>query len=91
MESYPLNVISNYFNYFSKSFVTVAIELLAQIGTPAEEDLVSWAHHSDSSTIPDVILRAASSGQVFIASNNVSRWLFSGNSRKVLHFIACLN
>lgn len=35
-----------------------------QIGTPAEEDLVSWAHHSDSSTIPDVILRAASSGQV---------------------------
>ena len=39
-------------------------KLLAQIGTPAEEDLLSWAHHSDSSTIPDGILQAASANQV---------------------------
>lgn len=40
--------------------------LFVQIGTPAEEDLLTWAHHSDSSTIPDRILQAASGNQVYI-------------------------
>nr|PNR53914.1 hypothetical protein PHYPA_007589 [Physcomitrium patens] len=35
-----------------------------QVGTPAEEDLLSWAHHSDSSTIPDAMLEAASRNQI---------------------------
>lgn len=39
-------------------------ELPAQVGTPAEEDLLSWAHHSDSSTVPDAMLQAASADQV---------------------------
>ena len=39
-------------------------KLLAQIGTPAEEDLLSWAHHSDSSTFPDGILQATVSNNV---------------------------
>lgn len=44
-------------------------ELSAQVGTPAEEDLLSWAHHSDSSTIPDAMLQAASRNQVLVLSN----------------------
>ncbi|KAG0596659.1 hypothetical protein M758_UG273900 [Ceratodon purpureus] len=35
-----------------------------QIGTPAEEDLLSWAHHGDSSTVPDAMLQAASADQI---------------------------
>jgi DNA repair and recombination RAD54-like protein len=33
-----------------------------QIGTPLEEDLKSWAHHADASTVPDALLQIAACG-----------------------------
>ncbi|CAM6109903.1 unnamed protein product [Calypogeia fissa] len=38
-----------------------------QIGNPLEEDLKSWAHHADSSTIPDSLLQIAACGEVTFA------------------------
>ncbi|EFJ27027.1 hypothetical protein SELMODRAFT_412612 [Selaginella moellendorffii] len=35
-----------------------------QIGEPAEEDLIRWAHHSHPSTVPDVILQWAAGEEV---------------------------
>lgn len=59
-------------------------ELPAQIGTPAEEDLLSWAHHGDSSTVPDALLQAASADQVPSQTMLTHLWL-------VLLFLERLN
>ncbi len=37
---------------------------LIQVGTPSEEDLSNWAHHTDAAAIPDAILQAAAGTQV---------------------------
>lgn len=42
-----------------------------QIEQPSEEDLRSWGHHSDPSTVPDTILQC-SAGDKVIASVHVS-------------------
>lgn len=42
-----------------------------QIEQPSEEDLRSWGHHSDPSTVPDTILQC-SAGDEVIASVHVS-------------------
>ncbi|KAL3681387.1 hypothetical protein R1sor_024343 [Riccia sorocarpa] len=38
-----------------------------QIGTPLEEDLKNWAHHSSPSTIPDALLQIAAGDDVTFA------------------------
>ncbi|KAJ4817595.1 DNA repair and recombination protein RAD54-like [Rhynchospora pubera] len=43
-----------------------------QIGTPLEEDLVSWGHHSDPSTVPDSILQSSAGEEIsFVFTNQV--------------------
>ena len=47
-----------------------------QVGAPAEEDLKSWGHHSEPTTIPDSIMRSIGTqlpGTIsFVFSNQVS-------------------
>ncbi|CAM6077058.1 unnamed protein product [Sphagnum tenellum] len=38
-----------------------------QVGTPSEEDLSNWAHHTDAAAIPDAIFQAAAGTQVSFA------------------------
>lgn len=43
-----------------------------QVGTPLEEDLVSWGHHFRSESVPDAILQASAGGEVtFVFTNQV--------------------
>ncbi|THU67599.1 hypothetical protein C4D60_Mb05t26390 [Musa balbisiana] len=43
-----------------------------QLGTPSEEDLGSWGHHSNPATIPDLILQSAAGDEVtFVFTNQV--------------------
>ncbi|KAJ8504198.1 hypothetical protein OPV22_005084 [Ensete ventricosum] len=43
-----------------------------QLGTPSEEDLGSWGHHSDPATLPDLILQSAAGDEVtFVFTNQV--------------------
>ncbi|KAG8072506.1 hypothetical protein GUJ93_ZPchr0006g44886 [Zizania palustris] len=43
-----------------------------QIGRPSEEDLGSWGHHSDPSTVPDTILQCSAGDEVsFVFTNQV--------------------
>ncbi|KAL6912084.1 hypothetical protein ACP4OV_000889 [Aristida adscensionis] len=43
-----------------------------QIGRPSEEDLGSWGHHSDPSTVPDTILQSSAGEEVsFVFTNQV--------------------
>ncbi|XP_072952965.1 DNA repair and recombination protein RAD54 [Typha angustifolia] len=43
-----------------------------QLGTPSEEDLGSWGHHSDPSTVPDAILKYSAGDEVtFVFTNQV--------------------
>ncbi|WOK93990.1 DNA repair and recombination protein RAD54 isoform X1 [Canna indica] len=43
-----------------------------QLGTPSEEDLGSWGHHSDPATIPDAILQSSAGEEVtFVFTNQV--------------------
>ncbi|EEC74047.1 hypothetical protein OsI_09041 [Oryza sativa Indica Group] len=43
-----------------------------QIGSPSEEDLGSWGHHSDPSTVPDTILQCSSGDEVsFVFTNQI--------------------
>uniref|UniRef100_A0A0D9VLE4 DNA repair and recombination protein RAD54 n=1 Tax=Leersia perrieri TaxID=77586 RepID=A0A0D9VLE4_9ORYZ len=45
---------------------------LFQIGRPSEEDLGSWGHHSDPSTVPDTILQSSAGDEVsFVFTNQV--------------------
>ncbi|RLN09840.1 DNA repair and recombination protein RAD54 [Panicum miliaceum] len=43
-----------------------------QIGRPSEEDLGSWGHHCDPSTVPDTILQCSAGDEVsFVFTNQV--------------------
>ncbi|CAL9045906.1 unnamed protein product [Musa banksii] len=43
-----------------------------QLGTPSEEDLGSWGHHSNPATVPDLILQSAAGDEVtFVFTNQV--------------------
>ncbi|TYI99793.1 hypothetical protein E1A91_A13G042200v1 [Gossypium mustelinum] len=43
-----------------------------QVGSPLEEDLVSWGHHFHSESVPDSILQASAGGEVtFVFTNQV--------------------
>ncbi|XVE93354.1 hypothetical protein REPUB_Repub01dG0184700 [Reevesia pubescens] len=43
-----------------------------QVGTPLEEDLVSWGHHFRSESVPDAILQASAGDMVtFVFTNQV--------------------
>ncbi|KAG5398287.1 hypothetical protein IGI04_020101 [Brassica rapa subsp. trilocularis] len=43
-----------------------------QVGTPLEEDLASWGHHSTSKSVPDMILQASAGDEVtFVFTNQV--------------------
>ncbi|XP_078157888.1 DNA repair/recombination protein [Carex rostrata] len=43
-----------------------------QIGTPLEEDLMSWGHHSNPSTVPDSILQSSAGDEIsFVFTNQV--------------------
>ncbi|XP_020089943.1 DNA repair and recombination protein RAD54 isoform X2 [Ananas comosus] len=43
-----------------------------QVGTPSEEDLVSWGHHFDPSSVPDAILQSSAGDEVtFVFTNQV--------------------
>uniref|UniRef100_J3LHD5 DNA repair and recombination protein RAD54 n=2 Tax=Oryza brachyantha TaxID=4533 RepID=J3LHD5_ORYBR len=43
-----------------------------QIGRPSEEDLGSWGHHSDPSTVPDTILQCSAGDEVsFVFTNQI--------------------
>ncbi|KAF8779903.1 hypothetical protein HU200_002172 [Digitaria exilis] len=43
-----------------------------QIGKPSEEDLGSWGHHCDPSTVPDTILQSSAGDEVsFVFTNQV--------------------
>ncbi|XVE66844.1 hypothetical protein DITRI_Ditri08aG0112400 [Diplodiscus trichospermus] len=43
-----------------------------QVGTPLEEDLVSWGHHFHSESVPDAILQASAGDEVtFVFTNQV--------------------
>ncbi|WRX13220.1 SNF2 [Theobroma cacao] len=43
-----------------------------QVGTPLEEDLVSWGHHFRSESVPDAILQASAGDEVtFVFTNQV--------------------
>jgi DNA repair and recombination RAD54-like protein len=35
-----------------------------QIGRPSEEDLGSWGHHCEPSTVPDTILQSSAGDEV---------------------------
>ncbi|KAL1801897.1 hypothetical protein ACET3Z_030544 [Daucus carota] len=44
-----------------------------QIGTPLEEDLGSWGHHFNPTSVPDAILQASAGNEVtFVFTNQVS-------------------
>ncbi|KVH93280.1 Helicase, C-terminal [Cynara cardunculus var. scolymus] len=44
-----------------------------QVGTPLEEDLASWGHHSSPSTVPDTIFQASAGDEVtFVFTNQIS-------------------
>ncbi|CAH1426001.1 unnamed protein product [Lactuca virosa] len=44
-----------------------------QVGTPLEEDLASWGHHSSPNTVPDTIFQAAAGDEVtFVFTNQIS-------------------
>ena len=43
-----------------------------QIGSPLEEELRNWGHHSHPSTVPDVILQAAAGDEVSFSIQLVS-------------------
>ncbi|XP_021617338.1 protein CHROMATIN REMODELING 25 isoform X3 [Manihot esculenta] len=43
-----------------------------QVGTPLEEDLVSWGHHFNASSVPDAILQVSAGDEVtFVFTNQV--------------------
>ncbi|KAF3320678.1 putative DNA repair protein rhp54 [Carex littledalei] len=43
-----------------------------QVGTPLEEDLMSWGHHSNPSTVPDSILQSSAGDEIsFVFTNQV--------------------
>ncbi|CAA6658879.1 unnamed protein product [Spirodela intermedia] len=43
-----------------------------QLGTPLEEDLASWGHHSSPDSVPDAILQASAGNEVtFVFTNQV--------------------
>ncbi|TYI45537.1 hypothetical protein E1A91_D13G044300v1 [Gossypium mustelinum] len=43
-----------------------------QVGSPLEEDLISWGHHFHSESVPDAILQASAGGEVtFVFTNQV--------------------
>ncbi|KAL8156238.1 hypothetical protein AgCh_001365 [Apium graveolens] len=44
-----------------------------QVGTPLEEDLCSWGHHFNPTSVPDAILQASAGNEVtFVFTNQVS-------------------
>ncbi|KAI3525411.1 hypothetical protein L1887_04185 [Cichorium endivia] len=44
-----------------------------QVGTPLEEDLGSWGHHSSPNTVPDTIFQASAGDEVtFVFTNQIS-------------------
>lgn len=44
-----------------------------QVGTPLEEDLASWGHHSSPNTVPDTIFQASAGDEVtFVFTNQIS-------------------
>jgi hypothetical protein len=63
----------------SLSFFCLMVFLLFQIGTPLEEDLVSWGHHSDPSTVPDSILQSSAGDEVGTQQTSLSISLESGS------------
>ncbi|CAL9753894.1 unnamed protein product [Musa acuminata subsp. burmannicoides] len=53
-----------------------------QLGTPSEEDLGSWGHHSNPATVPDLILQLAAGDEVtFVFTNQVDGKLVPVESR----------
>lgn len=43
-----------------------------QVGTPLEEDLLNWAHHSSHTSVPDVVLQASAGNEVtFVFTNQI--------------------
>uniref|UniRef100_A0A803LE39 Protein CHROMATIN REMODELING 25 n=1 Tax=Chenopodium quinoa TaxID=63459 RepID=A0A803LE39_CHEQI len=41
-----------------------------QVGSPSEEDLLNWAHHSSPTSVPDVLFQAAAGDEVTFAFTN---------------------
>ncbi|KAJ3695883.1 hypothetical protein LUZ60_001260 [Juncus effusus] len=53
-----------------------------QIGSPLEEDLMSWGHHADSSTVPDTILQSSAGHEIsFVFTNQVDGKLVPVDSK----------
>lgn len=48
---------------------------MSQVGTPLEEDLASWGHHSTSKSVPDMILQASAGDEV----SCLSEFIFQSN------------
>lgn len=43
-----------------------------QVGTPLEEDLLNWAHHSSHTSVPDVVFQASAGNEVtFVFTNQI--------------------
>ncbi|KAH7679573.1 DNA helicase protein [Dioscorea alata] len=54
-----------------------------QLGSPLEEDLASWGHHFNLSTVPDLILQASAGDEVsFVFTNQVDGKLIPVESEK---------
>ncbi|GAA0159567.1 damaged DNA-binding protein [Lithospermum erythrorhizon] len=57
-----------------------------QVGTPKEEDLANWGHHSSPSTVPDTIFQAAAGDEVsFVFTNQVDGKLVPIESKGGTH------
>lgn len=46
------------FHHLCESFISL------QVGTPLEEDLGSWGHHFNPTSVPDAILQASAGNEV---------------------------
>lgn len=47
-------------------FPIISVMLNFQVGTPLEEDLVSWGHHFNASSVPDAILQVSAGDEVLM-------------------------
>jgi hypothetical protein len=66
---------------------------LGQRGEPPEEELINWAHHATSNSIPDPAFRLAASQYTLLLLSTLRDFLFAadrGSRADVLLFCCCL-
>jgi len=51
-------------HFFMRTLISFILGTCSKVGTPLEEDLLNWAHHSSPTSVPDVVFQASAGNEV---------------------------